>query len=569
MIFDGEQNALFFLSAVLIAGMLGGWLARLARLPQELGYTAAGLLIGPAALNLFGEVNIAASLKPVTEVALGVLAVSAGSHLCYRRLHNALGRVGAVALGESAASMALVTLAARWVGVDWPTALVLGAISVATSPATTITLVREMRAKGIFVKTLLSVVAVDILLCMLVFALAYRIMDYAYSGEGQRLGPLWIVLRAGSQVLLSLALGLVMGRATGYLIHRARFHRFSLVLVMVLFTVGISDFLGVNFLLSCMFYGVFLTNASESGTRHAEALEPLEPLLYVGFFTAAGASLHLDAVAEAGILCAVFLVARFAGKYLGALAGGWVARMPARMNHHVGLALAPQTGIAIGLVVLLEANPNIPEHTISVIGTMLLGAITVNEILGPLFTWHALRRSGEAGRDRRRIMDFLQEEHIAVPFEAETRDEALRNLVERYAFTHHLSDADRAALEESVLRREAESSTNIGRGVAVPHGTLKRGRRISGVLAVSRNGVPFDDGGEPVRVLVLLVTPPGMANRHLEVMSSLARMVSDNTMHDRLLSALSPYDVAEALQSQEARPYNYFLDDRDEEPAFP
>ena len=51
MIFDGEQNALFFLSAVLIAGMLGGWLARLARLPQELGYTAAGLLIGPAAVK--------------------------------------------------------------------------------------------------------------------------------------------------------------------------------------------------------------------------------------------------------------------------------------------------------------------------------------------------------------------------------------------------------------------------------------------------------------------------------------------------------------------------------------
>jgi mannitol/fructose-specific phosphotransferase system IIA component (Ntr-type)/Kef-type K+ transport system membrane component KefB len=550
--------------------MLGGWLARLVPPAPETRLHGRGAAHRPAALNLFGEVNNRREPEARHRVALAWLAVSAGSHLCYRRLHNALGRVGAVALGESAASMALVTLAARWVGVDWPTALVLGAISVATSPATTITLVREMRAKGLFVKTLLSVVAVDILLCMLVFALAYRIMDYAYSGEGQRLGPLWIVLRArvsgaalprpgprhgprhGLTSSTRAAVPPLQSRPRHGPVHRRHLRLPRRELPAVLHV---------------------LRRLPHQRLRKRypprRGLEPLEPLLYVGFFTAAGASLHLDAVAEAGILCVVFLVARFAGKYLGALAGGWVARMPARMNHQIGLALAPQTGIAIGLVVLLEANPNIPEHTISVIGTMLLGAITVNEILGPLFTWHALRRSGEAGRDRRRIMDFLQEEHIAVPFEAETRDEALRNLVERYAFTHHLSGADRAALEESVLRREAESSTNIGRGVAVPHGNLKRGRRISGVLAVSRNGVPFDDGGEPVRVLVLLVTPPGMANRHLEVMSSLARMVSDNTMHDRLLSALSPYDVAEALQSQEARPYNYFLDDRDEEPAFP
>lgn len=558
----GEYSPLLVLCVILLSGIAGGWLAERLRLPLETGYTVAGLIIGPMALNVFEGVNLAEMLQPLSQFAMGVLAVSAGSHLSYRRIHNALRRILIIAVFESLGALILVTLASHWLGVDWPGAFALGAIAMATSPATTITLVRELRAKGAFVKTLLSVVALDIILCLMVFALASKVMAYAYSGGGEGMGMAWAVALGAVQFIVSLALGIVMGWLTEHLVLRGRTHHFSVIFLMLLFIVGISEYLGVNFLLTSIFFGVYLANASDDAARQTEAMEPIEPLLYICFFTAAGASLHLDTVAEAGILCAVYLAARFAGKYIGAFAGGWLAGAPERIWHNLGLGLVPQAGVAIGMVLLLKGDPSVPGHTASVIGTLVLGAITINEIVGPFFTWHALHRAGEIHLDRRRLIEFLQEEFITTTLKGADKWEALRNLTSFYSLTHNLSPEARAELEAGVLDREKEFTTAIGHGAAIPHGRVKKGRRISGVMGICHDGVDFGAyDHEPVKILMLVVTPKGMENEHLEVMASLAMMVRDAQIRERLVAALSPYDAWEVIESQDARSYNQFLEE--------
>ena len=149
------------ISIVLIAGTLGGALARRVRLPGITGNILVGVLIGPSCLKILHGHSQLESLQPLSALAMGLITVNIGGRLCYRRIHNALRRITTIALLEVAGTVTLVFFVSRLFGADWPTALLLGTISAATAPGTIVALIRENRGKGSFVKTLVSVVALD------------------------------------------------------------------------------------------------------------------------------------------------------------------------------------------------------------------------------------------------------------------------------------------------------------------------------------------------------------------------------------------------------------------------
>jgi len=559
-----EESPLLLLSVLLLAGVTGGLAAKYLRVPTVTGNILAGVCIGPTFLNLFPNVEMAVALRPLSTFAMGLIAVSVGSQLSYRRLHNALGRIVSITTGETLVSVGLVTVCAHWIGLSWPAAFVLGCVSAATAPATTIAIVREARAKGPFVKTLLSVVALDNIVCIVLFAFASTLLaDYYAAGE-RFPDFLWPVLHTAWQLGGSLALGTGLAAACDRLCRSAHAHQFSIFFVTLLLADGVSEALDLSPLLTGLIVGIYLGNGSPETERTTRNLEPIEPLLYVSFFTIAGASLHFDQLVDAGVLCAVYLVARFGGKILGATLGGRLATRSSRIWSNVGLGLVPQAGVAIGLVVLLEGDTAIPAEVSGLIGALVLGAVTVNEIVGPLFTRLALSRAGEVGKDRRRLIEFLQEEYIWVGLEAKDKWEALDKLVDFHARSHRLSPRQREYLRETVRSREEEMSTAIGHGAAIPHGRLASGERIEGVLAISREGIDFEaPDRESVQIVVLVATPPEHEAEHLQILAALARMNSDDRVRSRLIAALNANDAWEVIEGEETPDYNTYLDEEE------
>ena len=74
-------------------------------------------------------------------------------------------------------------------------------------------------------------------------------------------------------------------------------------------------------------------------------------------------------------------------------------------------------------------------------------------------------------RDRLRLIDFLQGEHIVTNFRAGSQAEAIERLIDLLLRTHEVG-VTRQELVDSVFAREAEQSTCLGGGLAVPHGSL-------------------------------------------------------------------------------------------------
>lgn len=557
------MGPLLILGVILIAGSAGGWIARRLHVPSITGNIIAGVVL---ATTFFHHANVARELQALSSFAIGLIAVTAGGHFSYRRIHNSLRRILFISLLEALGATVFVFCALKAFGVDTQVAMLLGCLAACTAPATTVATIRENHAKGPFVKTLLACETIDSSVCILMFAFAHSLLASLYVHGEMAFG-----LNVGLQQMLwqfvgSASLAILLGFATSLLFDHHRFHDFSVLLVSLLIAVDLSNFVGFSPLLTCLFFGAYLGNSSSKNEEQLTSLDPIEPLLYTAFFTLAGTAAHIEMLRDAGFICLVYILARISGKALGAYLGATFANATPRIRNNIPFGFVPQAGVALGLVVILQGDERIPAEVSHLVGTVLLAAVTINEIIGPFFTRWVLRRANEVNLDRPRLVEFLDEEFIMPGLMAKDRWEALDKLVDFYAKTHKVSQQDKEHILETVKEREKEGSTGIGKGAAIPHGRVNVGNKIQGVLALCPVGIPFDAyDGEPVHLIVLIVTPKDHEKRHLEVLASLSSMMSNPVIRPRLIAAVDASDAWEVIEGEESRSINYFLELDDEE----
>mgnify|MGYP005791112617 FL=1 len=151
-----------------------------------------------------------------------------------------------------------------------------------------------------------------------------------------------------------------------------------------------------------------------------------------------------------------------------------------------------------------------------------------------------------------RITELLDPRSISLTGAPSSKNEALDQMVDLMAASGKINDKE--AYRREVYRREEESTTGIGGGIAIPHG---KGAFVSspGLAAmVVRDGVDFDSlDGEPVHLIFLIAAPNTKDNVHLDVLSKLSMLLMDDDFVQRLENAS---DVATFLK---------IVDDADEE----
>jgi len=568
--FFHTTDPLVMLAIILTAGMALGALARQVSLPAVTGQILAGFLLGKSVLDVF-DIDAVHRLQPLTHFALALIGVTVGAHLNIRRLRNAGKRLVYLLLAESTITPLVVCLGL--VGLlDLPRnlAVLLATLAVSTAPATIVAIVRETRSTGVFVKTLIAAVAINNMACIFLFEVARGITRVVYLEELGHVPPAGgdlahVLLASGARLVATVALGAGAAIAAEFLTRRVvlQDRLATMSAISILLTFGIAQHFGLSPLLACMALGAVQSNLNPSRDRLVDSVfANFEPAILCIFFTLAGLHLTFDKAGEAGAAAFVFFAARIAGKLASANLAMTMAGATESVRRGLGSALIPQAGVAIGLVILIQEDPVFaPVHEIFV--AVVLVAVTLNEIVGPIMTRASLLQSGEVGRDRPRLVDFLQEENITTDFEAGSMEEAIEQLTDLLAATHHLPAAQRDALLQSARERESVVSTCLGGGIAVPHGEIPGSTPMLGVMAVSRRGLALDTpDGKPVHCMVLLATPQGERDRHLQVLAALARTVgSDPVVQHALFNAKSAAHVYEILHGEETEDFNYFLED--------
>ena len=436
---NDNLSPLFVLGLVVLAGFLGGTLARRLRLPGITGQILVGILLGPSVLGLFDK-ETSALLLPVTHFALGLMTATVGSHLRFRSLWNARNRL-LVHLGfEALVTPFLVFSVLIWLpGVSWPLALLLACLAIPTAPDTTVAVVKETRSRGVFVKTLLAAVALNNIVAVLFFELAQHAVLTIQATDPTH-GIAAMFSEPLRHLLISASIGLGIGGFTSWLAEKRwveASHHASLSVIALLFASGLAQVLGASSLLSSLFLGIAFGNLATRNDKLGHGVfDDLEQVIYAAFFTLAGIKLDFQYVIQGGGVAVVLVLLRVAAKSFSAHFAMRLAGATRPLQHWLGLAMIPQAGLVIGLLLTLQQNQafsGIFQHILAV----GLTAVLFNELLGPILTRFALTKSGEAGMDEARLLDFLHEEHIVTDFAAKDKKDAIAKLCRLMIRTHH------------------------------------------------------------------------------------------------------------------------------------
>ncbi|NLY65794.1 MAG: PTS IIA-like nitrogen regulatory protein PtsN [Alcaligenaceae bacterium] len=95
----------------------------------------------------------------------------------------------------------------------------------------------------------------------------------------------------------------------------------------------------------------------------------------------------------------------------------------------------------------------------------------------------------------------------------------------------------RSVVFDSLFSRERLGSTALGSGVAVPHGRISKLKQASAAFMRLANPIPFDSpDGLNVQLLIILLVPESATQQHLEILAEVARLLSDDTIRNKLLT---------------------------------
>lgn len=383
---------LVWFAVLLLAAALAGELAsRWLRLPRIIGYVAAGALLGPPGAGLIGPQELSA-LRVFLEIAVGLILFELG-----QRIDLGWLRRNPWLLGTSLLESALAFLAVF--GVLWLLdtnpllAAAAAAVGVATSPAVVTAVAKELGAQGQVTERLLLFTALNTIYAFLAVTMLFAVLHLEYRGSwaAMLLHPLYVV--GGSLLVAFLAAAAML-----WLLQPLRKNdetQFILVVAMVVLAVMLAAQARLSIAVALLGFGVF-TRLLDRHRRFVSLSFGRGGLLFVVMlFALTGASLDLKLLlAPSTLFTAVAVIAaRFAGKSIGVFALAMPSALGVRKASLLSIGLLPLSGLAV--VSVQDASALYPEFG-SRLAAVVLTAVALLEVLGPLAAHFALRRAGEA-----------------------------------------------------------------------------------------------------------------------------------------------------------------------------
>jgi PTS system nitrogen regulatory IIA component len=133
-----------------------------------------------------------------------------------------------------------------------------------------------------------------------------------------------------------------------------------------------------------------------------------------------------------------------------------------------------------------------------------------------------------------RLASILTPAQVLAQVDASSKKRAFEEAGLLFENLHGLS---RALVTDSLFSRERLGSTGLGHSVAIPHGRIKGLKAPMAAVIQLAQPVGFDAPDEkPVSLLIFLLVPEAATQKHLEILSEIAELLSDATLREKLLA---------------------------------
>ncbi len=463
------KTLIFLLIGFLIVAIASNQIAKVfqkIKFPLITGFIITGIIAGSSFLNFIPPEAIK-KLNFLNEIALAIIAFSAGAELYLDDLRSRLNSIKWMTIGQLVITFILTSVTVYFLADRIPfmadledttkfaISILFGTIFVARSPSSAIAVINEMRANGPFTKTVMGVTVIKDVLVIILFAIVFSVSKTLINGNEINLSFLIILIL---ELAISFGLGYLVGKILEIpfqLFFNSDVKKISVVLI------GYSIYLFSNFiktnsvnwfhheiilepLLIAIIGSFVLTNNSKHRLEFRELLHDISPTIYIIFFTLTGASLSFQTLVNVfGIAVALFIL-RLITMILAGFFGVIAAKDPKKYLFIAWMPYLTQAGVALGLATIISNA--FPEwgHEFE---TIVIAIIVINQLVGPpLFKW-SLNIVKES--HLRAKMDHLQSTRDAIIFGVENQSIALAQQLEKHNWNSRLVSLEECSIENT------------------------------------------------------------------------------------------------------------------------
>ena len=413
------QPGLLF-GLMLVAAILGGYAARRVRVPRVVGFLLFGVVLKLVLHRVLDPEGTAENaqlwdaaertLRPIKDLALGLILFSIGGVFETRHLKSVGARLLKISLAEIALTGVLVfggcalalvaTQREHGAVVYLPLALLLGLAAIATAPAATLLVLREYDAKGPMTDTILSLTGVNNVVCIVLFYVTFLVLSAGgviATDFGDR-STIWLPLLM--TLVGSLVLGIVLGAGISIVHSKVPIAETILIFFAVFIVLGngekwLLEHWGTsyNFLLTALVMGAVFANVALDPEKLEAPIKLVGVPIFAGFFVMAGYELRLTDLPQIGVVGVAYILCRFAAKWYGCRIGSRWAGAADTVRPYVGLGLLCQAAVVIGLADYVGHHWTHPLGKTFV--TIVLGSVVIFELVGPLLVKWTVVHTGE------------------------------------------------------------------------------------------------------------------------------------------------------------------------------
>ncbi len=401
-----DADAALVLGMVLITAYLFALLLKQLKLPRLTGYMLLGLAVGPAGLN-FLSYDLLHQLHFLEELALSFIALTAGGEFDYRRIKKFIKSVVSQLLGQIT-FVFIGLLALLWVFAGYLPflkdlesdmlfgfSILFAATALSKSPAATIGIITELRARGYVTERVLSITILKSITLVIIFPLIitwakfYLVPETSINTE--------LLITVATQIFGSIFFGAAIGVIIILYLKYVDMEQGLFLLGTAIVIVEFTTMLNMEVLLTSIVAGIVVENFSKKGQALIENIEKSSLPLYIIFFGFAGAGLHIDAILEAFVLTLVLVVFRMVFLYFGNYVGAVLAGEKKIVKNISWMGYIGQAGIAVGLGTIIEKT--FPGPIGSSFKTILIANVVINELIGPIMFKYLLLYAKESTND--------------------------------------------------------------------------------------------------------------------------------------------------------------------------
>lgn len=148
------------------------------------------------------------------------------------------------------------------------------------------------------------------------------------------------------------------------------------------------------------------------------------------------------------------------------------------------------------------------------------------------------------------LVDVFKPEYIKVPLQKGTKSEVIRELMDILHDNKVITNSE--DIIQAVFDREKIMTTGVGNGVAIPHCKHEDCRNFAIALGIHPGGINFDSiDKKPAHIIFLLIGPEDQPGTHIKLLSRISRIISQNDIREKVLSAQTSQELFDLLKDEE------------------